>query len=398
MNIAELWRKKHSPGQAFRVDSVAAATAPLPVITIGASLEQRSGYSILVMLDRNEPAVESARLGAPVEFLDEPQSEEEADSIEFMRHGKGARIEDKFVHPLIEAVHVAFAQHRPLILSPDTIWLVISQGFAHHLHENTEALRSRLVRHEGRKTLRVAAYDLKPDHWPQYIAEFSSQVRRNSDPVLYESLICDFSTTTPAVRTAGEIAVMDAYERYFRYELMCICGIPEITVTGTPEDWRRMRARVEVLATYDLEWWVSRLRPILDELVRTAEGCPNWDFWKAIYKPEQVYGDKIATGWIADLFPYLRRPDRLVRNRVLQRSRVEWTVPEDAGVTPNSFPSGLSKVPIHLTAPTGGLGSLDLLGGFFGVGQRPSDFALFPMITWAAGTPAPKPAPRFVAR
>ena len=45
------------------------------------------------------------------------------------------------------AVHIAFSQHRPLSLSPDDIWLVIVQGFSHHVAENAQMLRNRLVRH-----------------------------------------------------------------------------------------------------------------------------------------------------------------------------------------------------------------------------------------------------------
>ncbi len=82
---------------------------------------------------------------------------------------------------------------------------------------------------------------------------------------------------------------MDAFEPYFEYSMGCVCGIPRVTLTGTVEDWQRMRSRVEVLATYDLEWWISRVRPILDEFVSTAEGNPNRAFWRAIYKPEKVY-------------------------------------------------------------------------------------------------------------
>jgi hypothetical protein len=33
-------------------------------------------------------------------------------------------------HPLIAAAHLAFSQHRPLLLSPDVIWVTIVQGLA----------------------------------------------------------------------------------------------------------------------------------------------------------------------------------------------------------------------------------------------------------------------------
>src|SRR5215472_5878390 len=56
-------------------------------------------------------------------------------------------------HPFIYAVQEAFSSHYPLTLSPDAIWLVIAQGFGHHIAENAEALRHRLVRHREKQTL-----------------------------------------------------------------------------------------------------------------------------------------------------------------------------------------------------------------------------------------------------
>src|SRR6476619_3914205 len=45
------------------------------------------------------------------------------------------------IHAFVAAVHAAFNDHRPLILSPDHFWLLISQGFAIHVRENAETLR-----------------------------------------------------------------------------------------------------------------------------------------------------------------------------------------------------------------------------------------------------------------
>ncbi|HUQ06910.1 MAG TPA: DUF4419 domain-containing protein, partial [Kofleriaceae bacterium] len=35
-------------------------------------------------------------------------------------------------HPFVAAVHAAFDEHRPLVLSPDAVWLCIAQGLATH--------------------------------------------------------------------------------------------------------------------------------------------------------------------------------------------------------------------------------------------------------------------------
>ena len=42
---------------------------------------------------------------------------------------------------LLAAVHLAFAQHRPLYLSPDIVWNTIVQGMSHHVSDNPERYR-----------------------------------------------------------------------------------------------------------------------------------------------------------------------------------------------------------------------------------------------------------------
>jgi hypothetical protein len=42
-------------------------------------------------------------------------------------------IADREIHPLALAVHTAFSEHRPLVLTPDIIWLTIAQGVAQHI-------------------------------------------------------------------------------------------------------------------------------------------------------------------------------------------------------------------------------------------------------------------------
>jgi len=308
-------------------------------------------------------------------------------------------------HPLIEAIQMAFSSHYPLTLSPDSIWLVIAQGFSHHIAENYETLRRRMVRHPGRRTLTETITSLDLANFEHAIAGFSGQIREASDPVLHATLLCDFSTTTAAIRTASEVVLMDTYSDYFDYDLMCICGIPRITVTGSVEDWRRMRERVEVLATYSLDWWVERLRPILDEFIQTAQGHPDPTFWKAIYKPKEAYGPSRVTGWIADLFPYLDNAPNRRRNHVFNFPRVRWAIPvnkeppldpspfdpeADNGVSTSSFPSGLSSVPIQVSFPNGSKRELDLVAGFLAVEQDPGDLSLTPVISWAVTDRVPE--------
>src|SRR6516165_3087661 len=369
--LAELWPcRSGATGITFSVDKVEHSAKGLPLTTLLENFEIRAGASVLILPEQTSPAV------APEGFFTKQHMQDMLDG-------------HRFLNPLIEAVHLAFSGHRPLVLSPDCIWLTIVQGFGHHVNKYAEDLRGRIVRHEGKKDLRVQTDSLEPAVWPQLVSQFSAQIRDQSDPVLYETLLCDFSTTTPDIRTANEVALMDAYQRYFRFFMMCVCGIPSITLEGTPSDWQRIRDRIELLATFGLEWWTSRLAPILDEFVTTANGAPDLSFWQAIYKPERAYATEMATGWIADLFPYLANASNRTRNPMLDLKRTDWLPPEPtdqrfrSGVSLETIPCGLSRAPLTLSFPNKPSVELDLLGGFVGVSQSEQDLSLAPIISWA---------------
>jgi len=172
----------------FRVDSVTPAEKSIWIENLADSLGRRFLRRIFFCPEHRRQVI-----NVSVDFLRE-RFPEQLDSLRSVSR----------CHPLIDAVHVAFSQHRPLALSPDDIWLVIAQGFSHHVAENAEALRYRLVRHQGSRELSANCADLSQANLEHAIANFSTQIQQATDPVLHETLICDFSTTTPAIRTASE--------------------------------------------------------------------------------------------------------------------------------------------------------------------------------------------------
>lgn len=287
-------------------------------------------------------------------------------------------------HPLVSAVHLAFSQHRPLLLTPDDIWMVIAQGFAYHLNQHAEALRDRFVRHQGRRKIEIETLDLtESQHWADAIDKWSAGISKHVGPGLLRLLVCDFSTTTATIRTASQVVMMDAFQQYFDYHMLCVCGIPQITLFGTPDDWHMLRQRVDVLAEFALEWWTTRLVPICDALIETAGGRPPLQFWRSIYKPEEIYGGEVVTGWLADLFPYInhwitKAPS--VKNPILDTPRAALMV--DQGIRPDDFPAGLSQAPFTLWVKQKEY-PLVLVAGFIGVSQDPVTGQLRPEIGWA---------------
>src|SRR6185437_10997861 len=79
------------------------------------------------------------------------------------------------LHGFVATAHVAFDRHHPLVLSPDDVWLCLAQGLATHIGEHAEALRSRLVRHEGKVKLTVRRDGFvkgsPSNDWPGMFAE-----------------------------------------------------------------------------------------------------------------------------------------------------------------------------------------------------------------------------------
>jgi hypothetical protein len=296
-------------------------------------------------------------------------------------------IRENSVHPLAGAVHLAFSHHRPLRLTPDHVWLTIAQGFAHHVNNQADTLRSKLVSFSGKMVLQVTTLGLEnAEDWAQVISEWAEDIGDFIPPELHQTLLCDFTTTTAVARVASQVVMMDAFQRFFDYRVYCICGIPAVTLAGTVEDWRRILSRVEHLTQYDLHWWTERLQPICRAFVETAEGKPPLKFWQSIYKPEGFYGEKVITGWLADLFPYVldansaedSSPTR--RNPVLSIPRQDLTV--EHGITPSQLPRGLSQVPVTLETNASEQ-ELELRAGFIGVRlDRQKDERIEPEIGW----------------
>lgn len=145
-------------------------------------------------------------------------------------------------------------------------------------------------------------------------------------------MVCDFSTTTPIIRTASQVVMMDALKQYFDYQLYAICGIPWIIVRGSVDDWQKIRQRVEIISQYDLVWWTKRLLPICDKIIETVAGKPSLEFWQHICKPKGIYGGDVITGWIADLFPYLKDDitnSPTYKNPILETPREELDLATD---------------------------------------------------------------------
>jgi hypothetical protein len=316
-------------------------------------------------------------------------------SIEACSRYRGQLVEsvDSY-HPLIAALLTAFAFHHPICLSPDIIWLTLTQGLAQHINMNAEELRHHFVQHSGKLKITVRRDDFvkgSPDNpWAEVFGEFSEQIHQHIGKA-HELIVANFSTTGPIERAASEVVLLDAMQSYFEYELISMCGIPAIKLEGTVEDWRSIAQRVEEFARFGLEWWVEVLRPILKEFVAAAAGSVNTEFWDSIYKYQgpDGSGSPYITGWVAKLFPYIMNrevkwksmfQDMTTQPLYLRNPWLNFELSPEIEAR-GAFPSLPSKAPFKWNY-LGNVYEMEFVAGLIGVSQEPESLCLRPEIGW----------------
>lgn len=230
---------------------------------------------------------------------------------------------------VFEGFMTAFDKHYSLVLSPDMIWLLISQGIATHINGHAEKLGSTLVDFEGKKTLKVITErnlfeNLEDLDW--IIQAFSDSIEANTNVDLAKLMTCSFSTTGLVERISSQITLMESVKKFFKYEIHLIgCGIPNVTLLGTPDDWKEIRSRLSQLDKLGMHWWRKELEPILDEFVNASQNHVNKSFWLdmvgKVSDESGTRGGCLPTfrpatydGWFTSFFPFsLDYYDKVVR-------------------------------------------------------------------------------------
>lgn len=317
-----------------------------------------------------------------------------------IRLEKSSYIDGKLVHlggrSFLDCCVCAFAQHLPLAISPDHIWTMITYAFAKHVDQNSEALREKFVKHEGKKRLLVVTKDEfqmsgadQPDsgepaeNWEKEIFfEFSKQIKAAIGDEIHASLVSNFSTTTASSLAASEITLMSSMKNFFSFGMLTTeCGIPEFTLLGTEEDWVSLRARAEGLGALMTKtfskYWLPLLLPVLDKFVEAYRGNVHHGFWQTMVKLRDTGGGSgsysFISGWIQVLYPYLE--EGKLNNGIRPWNEMYFTGPR-----PEEFPETLSRAPVDWKYHDTDF-DLHFNAGFIGFCQS-DDGTLTPEIGW----------------
>lgn len=258
------------------------------------------------------------------------------------------------------------------------MWLLISQGFARHINSDPEKYRKYFTNQAGKVRLVVQNDGILLDDpnspWEKAFPKFTSQLDEFAGKALSRVATANFSTTTSVSRAASQLTLMEAVKPYFAFVMIYIkCGIPEITLEGTPKDWQSVLDKTRFLKRYELNWWIDEIEPILQEFVKASKGNANKDFWRNMFKYHTLkqYGaPKAIDGWIVKFFPYTKTGKR---NTLQSLSGAD------------GLPSEMVKVDLdYLTVSNTGTETtpLEMWAGFTGLEQNKETFALKPAIGW----------------
>ena len=280
-------------------------------------------------------------------------------------------------------VCLAYAQHRPIVLSADIMWIVICNGYSQYVNRDPEKFRKYLVNHNDKETL-VIRTDLQTTT-AQKVQKFADLIAKETKGDIAEVMTCDFSTTGMIEKMVSQITLMETVKPYFDFmEMLLGCGIPSVTLEGTPDDWKLLREKTRKLGEFGVKEWTDKLDPILEEFVFASEGKPNLKFWwNMAIKGRPLnfhlqagggclpsYGPTPFDGWFLEFIPF-----------------DEW------GELPDRIPYGHKLPPLMTSVPIIqlveddfgsciGINALELRGGIVGLAQDTATMALRPEIGW----------------
>ena len=212
----------------------------------------------------------------------------------YIEHSK-AEVNDKlittYMHPLIQATHIAFSDHLPLILTPDIIWYCVSNAVAIYINKYSEELRKYFVDHEGKKKITVAMQNRSGKEWDTVFKKFSGEIKKNTKNGIVDMLEANFTTTNTISKVASQIVVMDSMQKYFDYRCGIVCSIPEIRLAGIKEDWVAIKVRTNNLAKLIPKFknWVNILNEIFDQFINVFDEKVDNQFWNSIYKCSKYF-------------------------------------------------------------------------------------------------------------
>ncbi len=269
--------------------------------------------------------------------------------------------QNSFVRTAMEA----FTDHSPLAIAPDDIWLLCAQAISKHISRNPEDCRRALVDWDGKKTIQVVNDDFykgSPDNnWQREFSDFAIQIEELIGKKA-DLLNPTFSTTGPIEKAAIQVQMMAALAPYMEYRMMTMCGVPTVTLLGTPDDWSAISERVAAFAEFYPAWAHDPMLEATAQFENSSNGIHDMEFWKNFFKRSYGSGGTRINGWIGAFFPYMDGKPNKMMEKDFRKMVLEGPL---HGYDVGDFSSSVGTAPMTWNC-RGTIYNMALTAGMFG--------------------------------
>lgn len=185
-------------------------------------------------------------------------------------------------HGLWYSLLNAYNMHQKITISPDDVYNTICCLWAKYLLLNAEKFRNQIVSHEGQKELIYIADDhlLNDDNINRHMDAFLALIKQDNN-VSTQWMNEKFSTTSTLDLFIRKTATLASQKEYYKFSSYLMCGLPEIVLLGTKEDWTHLRNTISKITTFDehMVRWVGKLDYVLENFENGDENHKS--FWQS---------------------------------------------------------------------------------------------------------------------
>lgn len=255
-----------------------------------------------------------------------------------------------------------------------------------HVNLNSKELRTKFVDFEGKETVEILTPGISggAEDWESCLIDFKEGVEKKIGKTNTRLMLPSFSGTTSTESAVFNVLLLGTTKDYMNYSRLTCCGIPSIHITGSLEDWCKIKGRVELFEIWDsdkvkLDWWTKPLMKALDKIINSLGGDTDLTFFDEFYKNSGMSGGPYVTGWVNVLFPYLIEGRKNYFVDYFARDKLD----NRFGALANHFPSCFSEVPFVWRILGGDIHNMSWAAGFVGATIDPGLNALKPVLGWA---------------
>jgi len=257
-------------------------------------------------------------------------------------------------HVLLSTIDAAFNQHRPLALTPDDFFLPLVQAAALYIDEKLEQKQPVIGIQPGSEKVKLVVrrddFALgQQNPWHEIFTTFGEMICKHTGDENYKMLRGEFTTTQLHQRAAYDVALMDACKSNFSYHNVFMCGIPQINLLGTHDDWSKLRVKASAICDLlGVKGWKEDLDKVLEKIEKCTDGHElsreELIFWCDLYRQGHHSGGNHITGWVNLFYPYIRRDKQCeLANDSAYMTGKGWF----GGRNVQSYTSSLSRAPVE---------------------------------------------------